>query len=135
MRLILVIILFLFFSCTHFNSSINRYIEKDYYTNGKIKYKIQKFNDKIDGYAKYWDEYDNIINIVHYSNGILHGEWKEFYSNGNIKFIVNYEYGLKQGKETWNHYNGNKKSEVIYDYGIIISDIIRWDEKGKLIYR
>ena len=129
------IILLLLSGCTSLNFLNKRHIEKDYYDNGEMKYKIQKFNDKIDGYAKYWDNNGKLINVVNYSNGVLHGEWKEYYSNGKIKYILNYQYGLKDGYERWYYDNGVKKSEIFYKNNKIIIDIIRWDKNGNLIYK
>ena len=128
------ILILLVLSCS---SSIlhNRYIEKEYYDNGKLKYEIQKFNNKIDGYTKYWNEDGYILNEVNYSNGLLHGEWKEYHLSGNLKYSITYQYGLKDGYELWYYDNGIKQSEVLYKQDIIIADIIRWDENGNLIYK
>ncbi len=113
----------------------NRSIEKDYYNNGKIRYEVQKFNDKLDGYSKYWDEEGRLLNVVNYSNGVLHGEWKEYHLNGSIKYILSYKYGLKNGYEFWYYDNGVKKSETLYEENRIVVDIIRWDRNGDLIYK
>ena len=129
------IIILLLSGCTSINFFNKKHIEKEYYGNGAIKYKIQKLNNTIDGYAKYWDDKGNLINIVNYSNGVLHGPWKEYYSNGKIKYTLYYQYGLKDGYERWYHNNGIKKSEAFYKDNKIIIDIIRWDENGNLIYK
>ena len=36
-------------------------------------------NNKLDGVAKYWTEEGYLINEVEYINGLLHGDWKEYY--------------------------------------------------------
>ena len=128
-------LIFLFcFSCSLYIND-NRYIEKDFHDNGKIKYKIQKLNDKIDGYAIYWDNEGNLISEAHYSNDLLHGVWKEYFQNGNLKYMVTYEYGLKNGYEYWFYENGTKKSETLYLEDIVVVDIIRWDKEGNIIYK
>ena len=114
---------------------IKKNIEKEYYVTGELKYEMQKKNNKIDGYTRFWDIDGNIINEVNYSNGILHGEWKEYHINGMIKSQINYEYGLKNGLELWYYDNGIKKSETLYKDDVIIIDIIRWDKDGNLIYK
>ena len=124
----------MFLSCSS-SLFINKSIEKDYYDNGNIKYEIQKNNDKIDGYAKYWNKEGHILNEVNYSNGLLHGEWKEYHVNGNIKYKITYQYGLKNGYEVWYYDNGIKKSEILYSKNKIVTDIIRWDKNGNLIYK
>ena len=129
------IIILLLTGCTSINFFNKKNIEKEYYDNGALKYKIQKLNNTIDGYAKYWDIEGNLINVVNYSNGVLHGSWEEFYSNGKIKYTLNYQYGLKDGYERWYYNNGFKKSETLYKDNEIIIDIIRWDNNGNLIYK
>ena len=129
------IIILLLTGCTSINFFNKKNIEKEYYDNGALKYKIQKLNNTIDGYAKYWDIEGNLINVVNYSNGVLHGSWEEYYSNGKIKYTLNYQYGLKDGYERWYYNNGFKKSETLYKDNEIIIDIIRWDNNGNLIYK
>ena len=129
------IIILLLSGCTSINFFNKKHIEKEYYDNGVLKYKIQKLNNTIDGYAKYWDIEGNLINVVNYSNGVLHGSWEEYYSNGKIKYTLNYQYGLKDGYERWYYNNGFKKSETLYKDNEIIIDIIRWDNNGNLIYK
>ena len=120
--------------CSSYLSN-EKYIEKAYHDNGKIMYKIQKYNDKIHGDAMYWDENGVLINEVEYSMGVFHGLWKEYHLNGNLKYSITYNSGLKSGYEFWYYENGNKKSESLYENDEIIVDTIRWDEKGILIYK
>ena len=129
------IIILLLTGCTSINFFNKKNIEKEYYDNGALNYKIQKLNNTIDGYAKYWDIEGNLINVVNYSNGVLHGSWQEYYPNGKIKYTLNYQYGLKDGYERWYYNNGFKKSETLYKDNQIIIDIIRWDNNGNLIYK
>ena len=121
-------------SCTFFNSN-DKYIEKAYHDNGKIKYEIHKKNDMVHGFAKYWDENGIIINEVQYFNGAFHGLWKEYYKNGNLKYSISYKYGLKDGYEYWFYENEQKQSETLYIKGEKQFDTIRWNKDGDLIYR
>ena len=91
-------------------------------------------NGKIDGEAKYWSNDGYLINMVNYVNDQFHGEWIDYYKNGKTQHIINYAYGKKDGKEIWYYESGNVKSQVLYDNDKIISDIVRWDNNGKVIY-
>ena len=119
---------FLIISC-----SANSYHDISYYDNGQKQYDIEYKNNKIDGIAKYWDEKGNIINEVHYVNDKFHGKWTGFYPNGNVSHIIHYYYGEKHGKEIWYYESGNIKSSITYQYDKIVSDLIRWDDAGKII--
>ena len=128
-----IIFLLLFHSCM---SSIfdNSNREVVYYDNGNIKYDIPYKNGKIHGEAMHWDRKGYLINKVNYVNNQFHGEWIDYYNNGNIQHIINYAFGKKNGKEIWYYESGNIKSQVLYDNDKIISDIVRWDNNGKVIY-
>ena len=130
------ILLFILSCSSNFNSNLEKKtLEEEYYENGQLEYQIQKNNNKIDGYAKYWNLDGQLINEVNYSNGIFHGNWKEYHSNGKIKYLVSYNYGLKEGYEYFYYDNGIKKSETYYESNQIIVETIRWDDTGKLIYK
>ena len=106
----------------------------EYYPNGNIKFKIERYNDKLDGCSKYWSEFGYLINEVCYENDVLHGEWKEYYPNEKIKYIVSYNYGLKDSFEIWYYDNGNIKSKSLFKNGKKEGKTIRWDEHGRLVY-
>ena len=112
------------------NKDINIY----YYNNGKMKFEIKRFNNKLDGCSKYWSEYGNLINEVCYENDILHGFWKEYFSSGETKYIVSYTYGLKDSYEYWYYENGDIKSKTLFKDGKQENKTLRWNEKGRLIY-
>ena len=125
-----IFLYFLFYLCSSC-SSINHDIA--YYDNGNIKYDIESRNGKIDGKAKYWSDEGILINLVHYSNDLFHGEWIDFYPDGKIQHIVSYSYGQKHGEEIWYYQSGKIKSKIIYNYDVIIKELIRWDENGLII--
>ena len=128
MSKILFSYLFLFFiSCSSKNHEIT------YHDNGVIKYDVIYKDNKLDGIAKTYDEYGNLLNQTNYVNNQLHGQWIDYYKNGKVQHIVDYSYNLKDGKEIWYYESGNIKSQLIFKDNKIISDIIRWDENGKII--
>ena len=131
----MIYILLILLVCCSTYSPNGKYLEKDYYQNGQIKYSLEKNNGEIDGYAKYWDENGVLINEVEYSNGTLHGIWKEYYTNGTLKYSTDYNYGLRDGYEYWYYENGQKQSETLYDKGDVKINTIRWNENGELIYK
>ena len=114
--------------------STNSHHDVSYYENGFKQYDIEYKNGKIDGLAKYWDENGYLINEVNYVNDKFHGKWIDYYTNGNILHVINYDYGKKHGEEIWYYESGNIKSKVKYEYDLIVSNIIRWDATGKIIY-
>ncbi len=74
-----------------------------------------------------------MINEVEYLNGLLHGEWKEYYPSGKIKSITQYEFDKKHGVQTTYYLNGIKKSEISFIEGKQSSEKIRWTVTGMLI--
>ena len=56
------------------------------------------------------------------------------YPSGVIKYSCTYFYGHKHGEEKFYHQNGKVQSLVKYNYGTEVEDMIRWNEKGELIY-
>ena len=74
-----------------------------------------------------------MINEVHYQNGMIHGEWRDYYKTGEVSSITMYKYDKKDGLEVHYHINGNKKSETIYKDDIQIYETLRWDVNGRLI--
>jgi antitoxin component YwqK of YwqJK toxin-antitoxin module len=117
----------IFISCSTKNHEIT------YHDNGSIKYDVVYKDSKLDGFTKTFDENGNLINKSCYVNNLLHGQWIDYYQNGNIQHLINYNYNFKDGKEIWYYESGNIKSQLIYKEDKIISDIIRWNQEGKII--
>ena len=126
MRLIYIFILLLV-SCS------NQIVDKSYYSNNKIRYVIEKENDKEHGIAKYWDENGNLINTVEYFYGQIHGEWIRYYLTGEKESVTNYEFDEKNGYEITYYKNGNMKSRVLYKNDQQITVITRWNKYGILM--
>ena len=114
-------------------SCVSNYKDISYYDNGKKQYEIQYKNNKINGIAKAWDTNGKLINQVNYVNNKFHGQWIDYFPNGTIQHIINYNYGKKHGKEIWYYKSGNIKSQAIYEYDVIISEILRWDDNGRIL--
>ena len=115
------------------SSSQGNFIEKEFYSNGILKYESSYKNGKLDGMSKTWDEKGNLKSKVEYKNGFIHGTWETYYPSEQIKNTTNYIYGKKNGKEIWYHSNGVKQSEVNYINDIQDSNVMRWDETGQQI--
>ena len=124
-------IFILFLSCSL--KDVNFHYE--YYDNGNIKTEVSKIAGKLDGFSKYYDENENLINRVAYSQNLLHGTWEEFYVDGTLKYKANYLFGNKDGPEYWYHKNGNVKSETLYENGLVVYETLRWDASGNIIYK
>ena len=116
------------FACSTYKS-----IEKSYYENGNVRYKNSMKNNKLDGIAKYWSEDGHLINEVEYLNGLLHGEWIEYYPLKKIKSLTQYKFDKKNGLQITYHLNGNKKSETLFIDDIQTSETLRWTSSGILI--
>ena len=137
----LILFLILIMSgCTHFNPgnepnpSIQKEVERSYFSNGNLEYEAEFVNGKLDGTGKVWLEDGTLFSVSQYSNDHPHGNWKKFHPNGKLMFAVNYEYGEKHGTEKWYYENGQVKSEQEFEYGNAKSGIIRWNFDGTLLY-
>ena len=49
-------------------------------------------------------------------------------------YEVQYEYGQKHGDEKWYYENKQLKSEQKFSYGETVTNIVRWNQDGTLIY-
>ena len=126
-KILIYIFIFLFTSC-----ALNK-VERNFYDNGKIKYKINKKNNKNDGFTYFWDKNGILINKVEYLNNQVHGKWIEYYISGKVKCSTDYHYDLKHGSEICYYENGFKKSEKKFLNGELSSKVIRWKPNGELI--
>ena len=135
-KIFIVFLIFILQSCGILNiwKNRNHEIRKSYYEDGSIEYKSSYFNNKLDGETYYYDTKGNLLTYAEYENGSLHGISKGFYKTGNIKYICNYFYSHKHGEEKFYHENGQLQSILEYNYGKESKEIIRWNEKGELLY-
>lgn len=79
-----------------------------FYSFGNLEYEGHFKNGVLDGkYSQFHrDNFDQIYREFHYLNGELHGNCKEFYSNGKLSIICTYENGEPIG--VINEYYGNE---------------------------
>jgi len=77
-----------------------------YYHNG-IKSAVYHYtndtNDTIDGTVTTWFDNGSLKSVVLYSDGLQHGDYKEYHSNNNIKTMGRFDHGTKIGK--WIYFN------------------------------
>ena len=109
-------------------------VERSYYQNGNLEYEAEFVNGKLDGTSRVWSVDGNLYSKSEYSNDQPHGVWIIFHSNGVLMHEVQYEYGQKHGVEKWYYENGQLKSEQKFSYGKPVTDMIRWNPNGTLLY-
>lgn len=135
-----LLFLFYFSGCSFFGinntseSIENIEVKESYYPNGNVEFKAAYLNGKLDGLSRYWDKDGNLISEVTYSNGLAHGKWIKYHRNGKPMNVVNYFHGQKHGDENWYYETGQLKSEIKYEYGEPVTEIIRWNLDGTIIY-
>ena len=139
----ITLFLFLFLlsaGCTHLgirskaSNPVKKDVERSYYQNGNLEYEAEFVNGKLDGTSRVWSEDSALYSKSEYSNGQPHGVWIIFHSNGAVMHEVQYEYGQKHGVEKWYYENGQLKSEQKFSYGKPVTDMIRWNPNGTLLY-
>jgi len=112
----------------------NHEIRTSHYNKGALEYESSYLNDKLDGPSYHYNVDGILISYAEYVNGSPHGIWKIFYDTGKLKYTCSYFYSHKDGEEKFYHKNGQIQSLIKYEYGKEISDIMRWDENGELLY-
>jgi len=118
----------------NFGQTKNHEIKKSYYDDNSLEYKSSYYNNKLDGSSYHYSIDGILLSYAEYENGSPHGIWKTFYNTGEIKYSCSYFHGHKHGEEKFYHKNGQAQSLMKYDYGEEVSEIIRWDENGELLY-
>jgi antitoxin component YwqK of YwqJK toxin-antitoxin module len=135
----LTIVLICLNSCSHIirvkdNSNTPQNFVVSYYENGNIEYESEYENGKLHGVSKHWSENGILLNSVEYKYGKTHGSWIHYYPSGVIKQITVYKFGKKNGDEKWFYENSQLQSVVTYENGMQVSNIVRYDKNGNLIY-
>ena len=137
----LILFLILIISgCTHINNrnepnlSSQKMVERYYFSNGNLEYEAEFINGKLDGTNRVWSEDGALYSKSEYSNGQPHGVWIIFHPNGALMHEVYFEYGLKHGAEKWYYENEQLKSEQNFGYGKPVTDMIRWNPDGSILY-
>jgi len=117
-------ILFLFYSCTNFNSDTKKKFHSYYIVASENK------NGNFDGIARYYNYDDKLISFINYVDGVKHGKATNYFINNNIKDSFEYHFGNPHGY--WYHFDSLGKLNAItyYYHGIkfgpeyLISDTI-----------
>ena len=131
-------LLLLLIGCSNFKiddiyKKYARKTEVQYYSNGCPKYSISFFNNNFDGPMLRWNDNCILISETNYENGKLHGKWISYYDDGTIMHSVDYFFGQKNGFERWYYESGNIRTEVKYTFDKQESEMLSWDESGKLL--
>ena len=133
----IISLFFLFYSCTLISdkeySDTLQTVEKEYHSNGELKYEANYFMGQLHGQLRSWSDTGNLISIVEYNKGRLHGSWLEYYPSGELMHSIKYINGYKDGEELWYHLNGQIQSRSYYVKGDMIGPVKRWDGDGKEI--
>ena len=114
---------------------IGRNTHTSYYPNGSIEFEASYFNGKPDGVVKYWLQSGQLISVAQYENGKLHGSWYRYHENGKLAYSGDYFFGDIHGNEKFYHQNGNIKSSQEFQFGVQVSELIRFNSNGELIYQ
>ncbi len=131
---------------------------KTYYKNGKLKSEGNRLNFELDSIWKFYTEDGKISSSIAYKqgkkngikrvyntesgdlvrtetylNGVLNGEWKEYYGNGLIMKIVPYVMGLEHGRGLEYGVDSTIITIVNYKNGHVKrkSEINRRDDEGR----
>jgi len=76
---------------------IDKYIGKEYYDNGELKFEGEYLNGERNGKGKEYYENGKLKFKGEYLNGKLNGKVKEYYYNGKLKFEGEYLNGERNG--------------------------------------
>ena len=128
--------------------------EEYYHDTGKIKLQLQLKNGKKRDLQRFWYPNGQIRSIIHYSNGVIDGEWKEWaesgylecdslfingsgkrvvkYMSGSIKLIEEYKNGELNGYSRKYFENGKISSVSKFRDSVQIDSVFSFDATGKL---
>ena len=104
---------------------------KEFYSNGRIKSRVNYINGKPDGnYVEYYDkDYSKVKSAGEYKDGKREGQWHWYYDTGELKRVIVYDKGSVPLDEDSLQYitrefykNGKKKSPVKFDTSIYLND-------------
>ncbi len=103
--------------------------EQFYSDNGKLRISVNYKNGVLHGEYKQFYENGNIYAETYYNEGVINGNFKDYYENGVLRFAGEYKNGLQDG--TWKYYTENKilKSIIEYQNGEFIEQQ-NFDEEG-----
>lgn len=77
------------------------------------------------------DKSQRIMSVYNYNNGLLHGEFKEYFDSGKVKITGAYENNKKVGVWDSYHFEGRKMALERFKNGKHHGWCIAYDNKGK----
>lgn len=92
-------------------------VQKEYYSNGKIKVAAKYKNNKLNGQYKTYYEDGRLKSISFYKDDVLNGSYEEYYPNKQIKVSANYINGKLDGDVFYYDKNKNWSRTVYYEDG------------------
>jgi uncharacterized protein len=121
--------------CEKINGKYNgKYIElKDRYNN-PVLYKICYYNNGLlhGEYIEYYENGGKIYIKSNYSNGLLDGEYIEYYENDKIHIKSNYSNGLLDGEYIEYYENDKIHIKSNYSNGLLNGKYLEFYENGKI---
>ncbi|UTW63840.1 hypothetical protein KFE98_06785 [bacterium SCSIO 12741] len=87
---------------THYFSNDSAFII-EYHGDGRARSEGTVVNNKKEGIWRTYDLYDELRSVVHYKNGLKHGNFTDYNPGGYINVKGGYYHNIKVG--TWNYYN------------------------------
>ncbi len=80
-----------------------------------------------------------VMQKSHYRDGLMHGDFEQFYTTGKKKAVGKYVDGNKEGGFTYYYSNGRIEKSEHYKYSVLHGAVVLFDkngvEKGKIYYR
>jgi len=108
-------------------------LQKQYYTNGRIKAKYYMLDDKMDGEYKSWHQNGNMSICCFYKKGVLHGDYTDWYQNGQLWEKRFYIDNKLNGQIKVFYEDGQQQYTVYYKDDLREGEYKEWDEEGLLI--
>tara|TARA_B100000787_G_scaffold162471_1_gene143215 strand:- start:32 stop:1021 length:990 start_codon:yes stop_codon:yes gene_type:complete len=154
----ILLILVLSMSFISFSQKLNG-LQKKYFENGQLNYKINYKNDKRDGlYVEYfengnlafkvnykndkkegsYERYNSTSQLeflafkANYKNGELDGLLETYYENGSVEARTNYKNGKRDGLSALYYENGKLDNQASYKNGKLDGLFARYYENGQL---
>ncbi|MDL2241202.1 hypothetical protein LJC69_06205, partial [Bacteroidales bacterium OttesenSCG-928-K22] len=103
----------------------------EFHDNDNISKEEFYINDKLTGYAKYYDRNGNLIDVFRYENGnkvidskevIKVDIKKDYYSNGKLKTIATYKNGIADGVRREYDSIGNITESFVFSEGFLVGE-------------
>jgi antitoxin component YwqK of YwqJK toxin-antitoxin module len=106
--------------------------QKEYFTNGNLKWEKNLKNGEPDGLTKWYYKSGALQMEENYSNGVLHGICKVYYDNGQLKAETHYKNGVVDGSARSFYKDGTLMETLNYKNGKQDGPTKAYDMKGVL---